>query len=267
MNAKLIIRGLRKVFTIKEGLGRTSEVLALDGLNLTVREGEFVTVLGPSGCGKSTLLMILAGLYEKTAGEILLDGRSLERPGLDRGVVFQDFALFPWLTVKGNIRYGLRQKGIGRAEQEERIRHYISLMALDGFDEVYPNRLSGGMKQRVAIARALAYDPEILLMDEPFGSLDAQTRANLQRVLVEVWQKTHKTVVFITHDVREAAFLADRVIVLSARPGRVMREVPVPLARMRDILVPEFVRVERELASLIEAQTPAPQEAAWAARG
>jgi ABC-type nitrate/sulfonate/bicarbonate transport system ATPase subunit len=235
-------------------------------VDLEIPDGEFVCVIGPSGCGKSTLLMILAGLYPRTAGEIFLDGRPLAGPGLNRGVVFQDFALFPWLSVRSNILYGVRQKGVPPREHEAIARHYIEMMSLEGFEHTYPYRLSGGMKQRVAIARALALDPELLLMDEPFGALDAQTRSSLQRVLVDVWQRTRKTVMFITHDVREATFLADRVIVMSARPGRVTEEVRIPLPRPRDILSPGFVEIERKLAGLIESQRPAAQEPAFARR-
>jgi ABC-type nitrate/sulfonate/bicarbonate transport system ATPase subunit len=170
-------------------------------------------------------------------------------------VVFQDFALFPWLTVRANILYGVRQKKLPANSHDKITQHYIKMMSLQGFEDTYPYRLSGGMKQRVAIARALALDPELLLMDEPFGALDAQTRANLQQVLVDVWQETKKTVVFITHDVREATFLADRVVVMSSRPGRITEEILIGLPRPRDILSPEFVELERKLAGLIEKQT------------
>ncbi len=170
-------------------------------------------------------------------------------------MVFQDFALFPWLTVRSNILYGVRQKKLPTNSHDAIIKHYIKMMSLQGFEDTYPYRLSGGMKQRVAIARALALDPELLLMDEPFGALDAQTRANLQQVLVEVWQETKKTVMFITHDVREATFLADRVVVMSSRPGRITEEILIGLPRPREILSPEFVELERKLAGLIEKQT------------
>ena len=263
MLPKLSIRGLEKAFEVNEGFGRTRTVRAIDRVDLEIPDGEFVCVIGPSGCGKSTLLMILAGLYPRTAGEIALDGKPLSGPGLNRGVVFQDFGLFPWLTVRSNILYGVRQKGIPAGEHEAIAGHYIEMMSLHGFEHTYPYRLSGGMKQRVAIARALALDPELLLMDEPFGALDAQTRSTLQRVLVDVWEKTQKTVMFITHDVREATYLADRVIVMSARPGRITAEVRIALPRPRDILSPGFVEIERKLAGLIETQRPAPQEPAW----
>jgi len=258
MTAKLEIRGLQKSFVVNEGFGHSRTIHAIESVDLDIADGEFVCVIGPSGCGKSTMLMVLAGLYEKTAGEILLDGDPLSGPGLNRGVVFQDFALFPWLTVRSNILYGVRQKRIPGKTHDRIVDHYIKLMSLEGFEGTYPYRLSGGMKQRVAIARALALDPELLLMDEPFGSLDAQTRSNLQHVLVDVWQETKKTVMFITHDVREATFLADRVIVMSARPGRITDEIRIDLSRPRDSLSPEFVDLERRLASLIETQTDVP---------
>ncbi len=240
---------------MNEGFVHSRTIQAIERVDLEIKEGEFVCVIGPSGCGKSTLLMILAGLYAKTAGEISLDGTPLTGPGLNRGVVFQDFALFPWLTVRSNILYGVRQKKLSTNSHDTIIEHYIKMMSLQGFEDTYPYRLSGGMKQRVAIARALALEPELLLMDEPFGALDAQTRANLQQVLVEVWQETKKTVMFITHDVREATFLADRVVVMSSRPGRITEEILIGLTRPRDILSPEFVELERKLAGLIEKQT------------
>ncbi|MBT3350808.1 MAG: ABC transporter ATP-binding protein [Nitrospinaceae bacterium] len=254
-SSKLTINNLQKTFIVNEGFGHTRQVHAIENVNLEVGDGEFVCVIGPSGCGKSTMLMIVAGLYPKSGGDILLDNNPLSEPGLNRGIVFQDFALFPWLTVRENILYGVKQKKTPTEKHDEIINHYIEMMSLKGFEDTFPNRLSGGMRQRVAIARALALDPELLLMDEPFGALDAQTRANLQRVLVDVWEQTKKTVMFITHDVREATFLADRVIVMSARPGRITEEIVVDLPRPRDILAPEFVETERKLASLIESQT------------
>jgi ABC-type nitrate/sulfonate/bicarbonate transport system ATPase subunit len=257
-SAKLVINGLQKTFLVNEGFGHSRTVHAIENISLEVGDGEFVCVIGPSGCGKSTMLMIVAGLYPKSGGEIFLDNEPLSEPGLNRGMVFQDFALFPWLSVRENILYGVKQKKIPAEKHEEIVSHYIDMMSLNGFEDMFPNRLSGGMRQRVAIARALALDPELLLMDEPFGALDAQTRANLQRVLVDVWEQTKKTVMFITHDVREATFLADRVIVMSARPGRITREIRVGLPRPRDILAPEFVEIERKLAGFIESQTETP---------
>ena len=254
MPAKLEIKGLQKTFLVNEGFGHSRKVHAIENVDLEILDGEFVCVIGPSGCGKSTMLMILAGLYPKSGGDIRLDGEPLSEPGLNRGVVFQDFALFPWLSVRENILYGVKQKKISPDKHEGIIEHYIDMMSLKGFEDTFPNRLSGGMRQRVAIARALALDPELLLMDEPFGALDAQTRGNLQRVLVDVWAQTKKTVMFITHDVREATFLADRVVVMSARPGRITDEIIVDLPRPRDILAPKFVEIERNLAGMIESQ-------------
>ena len=258
--AKLELRQLSKTFLTRAGFGRERRVTALDGVSLSIRPGEFVTVIGPSGCGKSTLLMLVAGLERTSGGEIVLDGRAVIGPGTDRGVVFQDFALFPWLTVAGNIRFGLKMKRVAGQAQREIVARLLSLVGLSGFEDVYPNRLSGGMKQRVAIARALAYDPEILLMDEPFGSLDAQTRGALQRQLEQIWTATRKTVLFVTHSVREAVYLSDRVVVLSARPGRVLEEVGMDLPRPRDVFSAEFSRYERRLAERLSQGDEGPAE-------
>jgi NitT/TauT family transport system ATP-binding protein len=195
--------------------------LALDQVSLSVRNREFVALLGPSGCGKSTLLYLLGGFLPVETGAILVDGQPVAGPGPDRGIVFQHFALFPWKTVRGNILYGLERQGMPKEEREKRALDFIELVGLSGFEDSYPSQLSGGMKQRTAIARTLAFDPKILLMDEPFGALDAQTRGLMQRELMLIWQRTPKTVIFVTHDVQEAVFLADRVAVMSARPGRI----------------------------------------------
>ena len=248
---KVQIQGVRKVFQVREGWRGHREVVAIDGIDLEVRDGEFVTVIGPSGCGKSTLLMMVAGLYEPSAGTIRLNGRVVDGPGLDRGVVFQDYGLFPWLTVDGNIRFGMRNKGIPRAEQDAIVERLVRMVHLEGFSGAHPWRLSGGMKQRVALARALAYDPDVLLMDEPFGALDAQTRYRLQVMLVDVWQQTRKTVLFVTHSVREAVFLSDRIVVLSRRPSRIRAEVPIELPRPRDVLSPAFREVESHVSALL----------------
>ena len=245
---KLEVRNLGKVFSVRESFSRQLEITALVDININVREGEFVSLLGPSGCGKSTLLMIIAGLYDKTSGDVLLDGTSVEGPGFDRGVVFQEFAVFPWLTVAGNMRFGLRMKRVPGAQRDAIVDRLLDLVHLNEFRDIYPHRLSGGMKQRVGIARALALDPDILLMDEPFGALDAQTRSALQRLVVEVWTETRKTVVFVTHSVREAAFLSDRVIVMTPRPGRVAEEITIDLPRPRNALSVEFLAHERQLA-------------------
>ncbi len=200
---------------------RGREVLALDDVSLTIAPREFVALLGPSGCGKSTLLYLIGGFLPVERGAINVEGKAVQGPGPDRGIVFQHFALFPWKTVRGNILYGLERQGIPKSEREKRAMDFIELVGLGGFEDSYPSQLSGGMKQRTAIARTLAFDPSILLMDEPFGALDAQTRGLMQAELLRIWQRTPKTVIFVTHDVQEAVYLADRVAVMSARPGRI----------------------------------------------
>lgn len=222
---KIQILGARKVFQE----ATANPIIALESVDLSVGQNEFVAIVGPSGCGKSTLLYMLGGFLKPTGGRILIDGEPVQEPGPDRGVVFQHFALFPWKTVLGNVEYGLAEKGLPRAERRALARRYIEMVKLSGFEEVYPNRLSGGMQQRVALARTLACDPNILLMDEPFGSLDAQTRRILQEELLEIWSCQKKTVIFVTHDVREAVFLAERVAVMTARPGRVKAEIDTRL--------------------------------------
>jgi NitT/TauT family transport system ATP-binding protein len=197
------------------------EVLALDQVSLEVANREFVALLGPSGCGKSTLLYLIGGFLPVETGAIRIDGQNVAGPGPDRGIVFQHFALFPWKTVRGNILYGLERQAMPKDEREKRASDFINLVGLAGFEDSYPSQLSGGMKQRTAIARTLAFDPKILLMDEPFGALDAQTRGLMQSELLRIWQRTPKTVIFVTHDVQEAVYLADRVAVMSARPGRI----------------------------------------------
>jgi NitT/TauT family transport system ATP-binding protein len=200
---------------------RGREVLALDAVSLEVRQSEFIALLGPSGCGKSTLLYLIGGFLPVEKGEIRVDGKAVAGPGPDRGIVFQHFALFPWKTVRGNVLYGLERQGMAKPEREKRAMDFIELVGLHGFEDSYPSQLSGGMKQRAAIARTLAFDPKILLMDEPFGALDAQTRGLMQMELLRIWQRTPKTVIFVTHDVQEAVLLSDRVAVMSARPGRI----------------------------------------------
>jgi NitT/TauT family transport system ATP-binding protein len=222
--------------------GGQPPVLALDGVDLQVRDQEFLAIVGPSGCGKSTLLYLIAGLLDLTAGELLLDGQPITGPRRDCGIVFQHFALFPWKTVLGNILYGLEERKLPRAERQRLAQHYIAQMKLTGFERAYPHQLSGGMKQRVAIARTLALDPDVLLMDEPFGALDAQTRRLMQEELLQLWSARQKTVLFVTHDVREAVYLADRVTVMTARPGRVKAVVDTrlsPAARHQECLESE----------------------------
>ncbi len=215
--AQIVVDAVSHVYRPPRG----REVLALQEVSLEVKGREFVALLGPSGCGKSTLLYLIGGFLPTRDGSIRVDGKPVAGPGPDRGIVFQHFALFPWKTVRANILYGLEKLGLPRAEREERARSFIELVGLRGFEDSYPSQLSGGMKQRTAIARTLAIDPEILLMDEPFGALDAQTRSLMQGELLAIWERTRKTVLFVTHDVQEAVYLAGRVVVMSARPGRV----------------------------------------------
>ena len=209
------------------------EVEALRGVSVTVNRHEFVSVIGPSGCGKSSVLRIVAGLARPSSGEILVEGRRVTGPGADRGMVFQEYALFPWKTTLGNVEFGLRLKGVPRPERERTARHYIDLVGLGGFEDKYPRQLSGGMRQRAAVARALANQPAVLLMDEPFAAVDALTRLRLQEELTQIWQRERMTVLFVTHSIDEAIFLADRVIALSKRPGTVQREFTVDLPRPR----------------------------------
>jgi len=215
--AQIIVEGVCHCY--RPAVGR--EVLALENVSLDVREREFLSLLGPSGCGKSTLLYLIGGFLPIETGKILVDGRPIAGPGPDRGIVFQNFALFPWKTVRKNVLYGLERQALPRQERETRAQAFIDLVGLTGFEESYPSQLSGGMKQRAAIARTLAFDPRMLLMDEPFGALDAQTRSLMQSELLAIWEKTRKTVIFVTHDVHEAVYLAERVAVMSARPGRI----------------------------------------------
>jgi NitT/TauT family transport system ATP-binding protein len=250
---KLEIKEVGKIFKTKSG-----ETTALEKTSFTIEDGEFVTILGPSGCGKSTVLRIVAGLEESTSGQVLLDGQEINGPGPDRGMVFQSYTLFPWLTVKENITFGLKLQGVSQKERDDIAGHYLQLIGLEGFEKHFPIQLSGGMKQRVAIARALANDPKILLMDEPFGALDAQTRNIMQEVLLKAWEDSKKTILFITHDVDESIFLADSVYVMTARPGRLKKKVPINLERPRDFSVKatlEFSEYKEELLSLIREES------------
>jgi NitT/TauT family transport system ATP-binding protein len=215
--AFLEIQGVRKSYVI----GQAEPFVAVDGIDLAIDKGEFISLVGPSGCGKSTLLHMIGGFVPATEGTIRVDGVAVQQPGPDRGIVFQHFALFPWKTVRGNVEYGLVERGMPRGERAQVAQRYIDMVGLSGFENSYPNRLSGGMQQRVAIARMLACEPQILLMDEPFGALDAQTRKIMQEELRALWRRFGKTVVFVTHDVREAVFLSQRVVVMSTRPGRI----------------------------------------------
>ena len=223
-------------------------VAGVDGVSFDIEQSEFVCLVGPSGCGKTTLLNIIAGFLAPTAGEIRIGGSPVTGYGMDRGIVFQDFAqLFPWRTALGNVSFGLEMKGIGKAEREEIARNQLKLVKLEKFVKSYPHHLSGGMQQRVAIARALAYNPAVLLMDEPFAALDALTRDDMQRLLADVWRETRKTVVYVTHNVAEAVYLADRVMVMTPHPGTLKVEVPISLARPRDPLSVEFLEYQKEL--------------------
>ncbi|EIJ82256.1 ABC-type transporter, ATP-binding protein [Bacillus methanolicus PB1] len=232
MNPKIILRNVSKEFVVKSKDNNDGEkdqkFTALSNINLEIQNGEFFTIVGPSGCGKSTLLDLLAGLSEPTSGELLIDNQPVKGTGLNRGIVFQQYALFPWKTALGNIEFGLEAKGIAKKERIDIAKEYLSLVGLSRFANHYPHELSGGMKQRVAIARSLAYDPEILLMDEPFAALDAQTRDSLQIELLAIWEKTKKTIIFITHGIDEAVFLGQRVAIMTSRPGKIKQIIDIP---------------------------------------
>ena len=241
--AHIAIRGVSKRFAVGDG-----EVEALGRIDATIAQGELVCLIGASGCGKSTMLRIIAGFEEPSTGEVLVDGKRITAPGSDRGMVFQDYALFPWMTVRQNIGFGPRQRRLPRREVDEIANEFVKLVGLERSANRYPNQLSGGMKQRVAIARVLANNASILLMDEPFGALDALTREQLQGELLAIWARSRVTVVFVTHSVEEAALLGDRVLVMSAGPGRIEADIAITLARPRDVSSPEFNAVRRELA-------------------
>ena len=246
---KVQIKDVEKVYE-----GRNGRTVALNGVNLDIYDNEFICVVGPSGCGKSTLLNIIAGLHEPTAGEVLVDGVKVEGTGVDRGVVFQQYALFPWLTVKKNVMFALEMRGIKGKQAEEDAMKYLAKVQLEKFADHYPKELSGGMKQRVAIARAYAADPEVLLMDEPFGALDAQTRTQLQSELLDTWEKDRKTCFFITHDVDEAIILAQRVIIMSARPGRIkdIVDIDIPYPRTQETkMSPRFLELKNHIWSQV----------------
>ncbi|HEX8829370.1 MAG TPA: ABC transporter ATP-binding protein [Xanthobacteraceae bacterium] len=241
---------------------RGRSVLALSNVSLEVRPREFLALLGPSGCGKSTLLYLVGGFLPTEAGRILVEGKPISAPGPDRGIVFQHFALFPWKTVRANILYGLERQGMPRNEREKRAQGFIDLVGLSGFEDSYPSQLSGGMKQRTAIARTLAFDPNILLMDEPFGALDAQTRLLMQTELLNIWKRTPKTVIFVTHDVQEAVYLAERVVVMSARPGHIKAIVETKFGE-RDPGITrskEFVEKVDEIWNLVREEAIKAQE-------
>lgn len=243
----LAIRDLKQAFPRNGG----PELVVLDNVNMDVKDEEFVCILGASGCGKTTLLRLIAGLDAARSGSINLDGEEMKGPSPKVGFVFQEYSLFPWRNVIDNIAFGLEMKGIAKEERYRIAEQYLDLVNLSQFKNSFPSELSGGMRQRVAVARALALDPVLLLMDEPFGALDAQTRNMLQQELLGIWEKTKKTIIFITHSVDEAVFLSDRIIVLTPRPGRICRIFPVELPRPRDRTSVEFARVRREVLDLI----------------
>jgi NitT/TauT family transport system ATP-binding protein len=251
--SKLEIRGLTKRYYVERD-GR--QVFALSDVSLSVSEGEFVALVGPSGCGKTTLLNIVAGLLGFDSGRVAIDGTPIDGPGIDRAVVFQHSSLLPWRTVAGNVRYGMElQRRFDGATMQQRTAHFVSLVGLEGFERHYPSELSGGMQQRVNLARALASDPEVLLMDEPFAALDAQTREHMQSELLKIWSQARKTVLFITHQINEAIYLADRIAVMSARPGRIKGVFDVPFARPRPLRLKRdarFGELEDAIWQLVE---------------
>ena len=240
MPVKVSIKNLHMEYYLKD-----RRVHALKDINLDIQDGEFVCVVGLSGCGKTTLLNILAGFLSHTAGSILLDGNPISAAGrMNRGVVFQEYALFPWRTALRNVEFGLEMKGISKEERTKKAQEYLELVHLEKFTHLYPHNLSGGMKQRVAVARAYAYEPQFMLMDEPFGALDAQTRENLQSLTIEVWEKTKKTIFYVTHNLSEAVYLADRIIVLAGQPGVIHKEIIVDVAHPRDPFDPRVIELE-----------------------
>jgi NitT/TauT family transport system ATP-binding protein len=260
--ARIVVEGVVKRFD-----SDNATVLALDNVDMTIEAGEFVSIVGPSGCGKSTLLYMLGGFIAPSEGRLLAGNTPITKPGIDRGIVFQDYALFPWLTVAGNIGYGLEMKGLPPQERKECVAHYIDLIGLQGFEDRYPRELSGGMRQRVALARTFAYEPDILLLDEPFGALDSQTRETMQDELLRLWRSTRKTILMVTHDVQEAVYLSTRVCVMSRRPGRIVREFPIALdhaASRETVIISDAYRalfndvwlaVRREVAPPVPAQS------------
>ena len=251
---KIALRGVSKVFP-----SRTDATFAaLQNISLTVADGEFLTLVGPSGCGKSTLLDLIGGLTPPTSGDVELDGKRITGPGLDRGTVFQQYALFPWRTAQANVEFGLEVKGVGRRDRAARARETLALVGLENFHDRYPHELSGGMKQRVAIARSLAYEPDVLLMDEPYAALDAQTRESLQDELLSIWRRTATTILFITHSIEEAVYLGQRVAVMTSRPGRISHLVDVELPEPNGIddrrATPEFTRYRHQIWELLHTE-------------
>ena len=258
--SQLIIEGLRLEYPSRAG----ERFLALRDVDLAVEKGEFVTIVGPSGCGKSTMLMLIAALLKPTRGTVRLNGAPVVAPGPDRALVFQDFALLPWRTVLKNVELGLELKGVPQAQRTEIARRFVGMVGLKAFEDSFPHQLSGGMRQRVGIARALSVDPEVLLMDEPFGALDAQIRQVMGSELLRIWERDRKTILFVTHDIDEAIYLADRIVVMSASPGRIIEEIRVDLPRPRDLAIRssnEFNAYRQKLWTLLEEQVR--QSGSW----
>ncbi|MGE0733202.1 MAG: ABC transporter ATP-binding protein [Alphaproteobacteria bacterium] len=253
--SKLQVSKVERVFPgVRGGL----PTRALEPIDLAVEDNDFITILGPSGCGKSTLLRIVAGLDRPSAGQAMLDGKPIQRPGPERGMVFQSYTLFPWLTVEENIGFGLREKGVAESQRREIVARYISQVGLTGFERHFPKMLSGGMQQRTALARALANDPKILLLDEPFGALDNQTRALMQELLLGIWEADRKTVLFVTHDIDESIFMANRVVVMTARPGRIKCDLRIDLPHPRHYTIktsPEFAAYKARLTEEIRVES------------
>lgn len=250
-NSKILADHIDKVYETKKG-----SFTALKDVSIDIQDNDFVTVVGPSGCGKSTLLRMLAGLDFPSSGKIVIDDREIHGPGPDRGMVFQAYTLFPWMTVEDNIKFGLKVKNLPKDEQDVIAQRYLKVIGLEKFANAYPKELSGGMKQRVAIARALANQPEVLLMDEPFGALDPHTKSMMQLLMREIWEKEHPTVVFITHDIDEAVFLANKVYVMGTHPGRIIKEVGVYLPHKRTLELrdsPEFIKIRKDINDLLYA--------------
>ncbi|WP_281164588.1 ABC transporter ATP-binding protein [Liquorilactobacillus sicerae] len=253
MDESIEVKNVSKKFHTKNG-----DVQALSDINLTVHDKEFVSIIGRSGCGKSTLLRIIGGLENASEGEVKCHSREIDGPGPDRGMVFQHYSLFPWMTVKKNVEFGLRQKGIDKKDRAEIAEKYINLVGLKEFEELYPKNLSGGMQQRVALARGLANDPEVLLLDEPFGALDMQTREDMQDLLLDIWQKSPKTIVMVTHDVEEAILLANRVVIMSSHPGKIKKILKIELGEQRKFetrLTSEFLKYKGIASKLIRSKS------------
>jgi ABC-type nitrate/sulfonate/bicarbonate transport system ATPase subunit len=245
--AKLSVHGLSKTFEYQ-----SQPLTVLDNVDIELKANEFICLVGSSGCGKSTLLKIIAGLMSPTTGEVRVEGETVEGPGSDRGMVFQSYSLFPWLTVAKNIEFGLKLQGMPQRERQERIAYYLDVVGLSRFAHALPKQLSGGMKQRAAIARALANEPEVMLMDEPFGALDAQTKEQLQQFMQEIWERTHMTILMVTHDVEEAIFLSHRVYIMDSHPGRIRENLTIPLPEHRELsikLTPEFLQLKRHITA------------------